>query len=212
MTKPIFRPYVLVAVVIAAATVALAAQRPAASPAVDQVVYASVLDDAKDPGHHARGSRLRGARRERGARSDGRVACNRSPCGSRRSSTRVSRWKREHRATCGRRCARISAAALQTDADIALFEFGERPTRLVDYTRDSSRLETAVDRLFARSGSGAYALDAIVDVSRDFRLRDKGGQARDPRHQRRGAGVQPALLSDRPRRAAGRRGPPCTRS
>ena len=61
---------------------------------------------------------------------------------------------------------------MQADADIALFEFGERPTRLVDYTHDPSRLEPAIDRLFARSASGAYALDAIVDVSRDFRLRE----------------------------------------
>jgi VWFA-related protein len=71
-----------------------------------------------------------------------------------------------------RRALRTYVRQVQPDADIALFEFGERPTRLVDYTRDSSRLEAAIDRLFARTGSGAYALDAIVDASRDFRLRE----------------------------------------
>ena len=57
-------------------------------------------------------------------------------------------------------------------ADIALFEFGDRPTRLVDYTRDPALLEAGVGRLFARAGSGAYVLDAIVDASRGFRGRE----------------------------------------
>jgi VWFA-related protein len=58
------------------------------------------------------------------------------------------------------------------NADIALFEFGDRPARLVDYTRDPALLEAGIGRLFARPGSGAYALDAIVDASRDSRVRE----------------------------------------
>jgi Ca-activated chloride channel family protein len=55
---------------------------------------------------------------------------------------------------------------MQGEHEIALFGFGERPTLLTDYTRDSTRLEAGVGRIFAQSGSGAYLLDAIVEVSR----------------------------------------------
>jgi VWFA-related protein len=58
------------------------------------------------------------------------------------------------------------------NAEIALFEFGDRAARLVDYTRDPALLEAGVGRLFARPGSGAYALDAIVEASRDSRVRE----------------------------------------
>jgi VWFA-related protein len=61
---------------------------------------------------------------------------------------------------------------MQGNHEIALFEFGDRPTRLVDYTRDPSRLEAGIGRVFGRSGSGSYVLDAIIDVSRDFRARE----------------------------------------
>jgi Ca-activated chloride channel homolog len=47
--------------------------------------------------------------------------------------------------------------------DISLVGFGERPTVLVDYTRDVSRLEKGLGVIFPRSGSGTYLLDAIVE-------------------------------------------------
>jgi VWFA-related protein len=56
--------------------------------------------------------------------------------------------------------------------EIALYEFGDRPTRLVDYTNETDRLETGIGRLFARPGSGSYLLDAIIDASRDLRGRE----------------------------------------
>ena len=56
--------------------------------------------------------------------------------------------------------------------EIALLEFGDRPTVLVNYTTDPRSLEAGVGRVFARSGTGSYVLDAIVDVSRDFRRRE----------------------------------------
>jgi Ca-activated chloride channel family protein len=56
--------------------------------------------------------------------------------------------------------------------EVALYEFGERPTLLADYSRDLTRHEAAVGRIFARTGSGAYLLDAIVDASRDLRRRE----------------------------------------
>ena len=62
---------------------------------------------------------------------------------------------------------------LQGSNEIALYEFGDRPTRLVEFTQDPEQLEAGVGRLFARNGSGAYLLDAIVEVSRDFRTRER---------------------------------------
>ena len=66
---------------------------------------------------------------------------------------------------------------MQGSADIALYEFGERPARLVDYTRDPVRLEAAVGRLFARPGSGSYVLDAIAETSRELQLLESGRSA-----------------------------------
>jgi hypothetical protein len=62
-------------------------------------------------------------------------------------------------------------SALEGDYQITLFEFGDRPTRLVDYTTDRSTLAAAAGRLFARSNAGAYALEAIMEASRDLRIR-----------------------------------------
>jgi Ca-activated chloride channel family protein len=61
--------------------------------------------------------------------------------------------------------------------EIALIGFGERPTVLVDYTRDPARLNDGVGRVFAQSGSGAYLLDAIVETSRGLRTREGGRSA-----------------------------------
>jgi VWFA-related protein len=56
--------------------------------------------------------------------------------------------------------------------ELAIIGFGERPTVLSDYTTDPARLEEGIGRLFARRGSGAYALDAIVEASRGLRRRE----------------------------------------
>lgn len=61
---------------------------------------------------------------------------------------------------------------LQADHQIALFEFGDRATRLVDYTSEVERLNAGIGRLFSRSSSAAYTLDAITDAARDFRARE----------------------------------------
>jgi hypothetical protein len=61
---------------------------------------------------------------------------------------------------------------MQTTHEIALIEFGERTTVLTDYTNDPVRLEAGVARVFARSGSGAYALDAIIETSKKLRSRE----------------------------------------
>jgi VWFA-related protein len=61
---------------------------------------------------------------------------------------------------------------VQGKHEVALFEFGDRPSRLADYTRDLTLLDAGVGRLFARPGSGAYVLDAIVEVSRGLHARE----------------------------------------
>lgn len=55
--------------------------------------------------------------------------------------------------------------------EIALIGFGERPTVLVDYTRDLSSLEKGIGRVFARPDSGAYLLEAIIEASRGLQRR-----------------------------------------
>jgi Ca-activated chloride channel family protein len=56
-------------------------------------------------------------------------------------------------------------------AQIAIVTFGERPTILVDYTNNAELLKRGVGRIFARSGAGAYLLEAIGEVSRGLQRR-----------------------------------------
>jgi len=65
-----------------------------------------------------------------------------------------------------RRALRDFFNQMAGEHELALIAFGERPNVLVEYTRDPVRLEAGVDRVFAQSGSGAYLLDAVVEVSR----------------------------------------------
>lgn len=55
--------------------------------------------------------------------------------------------------------------------EIALIGLGERPTVLLDYTRDPMRLEKSIGSVFSRSGSGTYILDGIVESSNGLRRR-----------------------------------------
>ena len=71
-----------------------------------------------------------------------------------------------------RRALRDFFREMNGNADISLYEFGERPARLVDYTRDPVVFEAGIGRLFARRGSGSYVLDAIVETSHDLQLRE----------------------------------------
>jgi Ca-activated chloride channel homolog len=61
---------------------------------------------------------------------------------------------------------------LAGEHEVALITFGDRPTVLVDYTRDLDRLESGADRVFAHSGSGSYLLDAIIEASKGLRRRE----------------------------------------
>ena len=50
---------------------------------------------------------------------------------------------------------------------IGLTTFGERPTKLADYTRGPA-LDIAIDRIFSRAGTGAYLLEAIIETSAEL--------------------------------------------
>jgi Ca-activated chloride channel family protein len=68
-----------------------------------------------------------------------------------------------------RRALRAFIASTHGQSEIALYEFGERPMLLVNYTRDPGLLEAGIGRIFARPGSGAYLLDAVIDAARSLR-------------------------------------------
>lgn len=55
---------------------------------------------------------------------------------------------------------------------MSFMTFGERPTRQVDFTPNGETLEKSVARLFHRTGAGAYFMEAILDVCKDFRKRE----------------------------------------
>ena len=61
---------------------------------------------------------------------------------------------------------------LHGKAEVALITIGERPTVLAPYTKDTEELKGKVRRVFPRSSSGAYLLDAIVDASRGLAKRE----------------------------------------
>jgi VWFA-related protein len=72
---------------------------------------------------------------------------------------------------------RISAAVRQfvdrlRGREIALYTFGERATRVADYTRDTAALHKAADGLFARPDAESHVLDAIIDAAKDLRKRE----------------------------------------
>jgi hypothetical protein len=52
-----------------------------------------------------------------------------------------------------------------------LTTFGDRPTKLVEFTKTPSLLTAAIDRMFPRPGSGSTLLEAIVETTRDLRTR-----------------------------------------
>jgi hypothetical protein len=48
---------------------------------------------------------------------------------------------------------------------------GERPTILIEYTTNRVTLQKGTDRLWSQTGSGAYLLDAIIEVCQDLKKR-----------------------------------------
>jgi VWFA-related protein len=167
----VFKSFVLAATMAAAAGGSNAAAREAIAihPADEQAMYASVLDKQGVPVTTLGSSDF--VVRERGVE---REVIQAAPASEpMRIAVLVDTSQSMERSINDiRRALHTFFAQIQGNADIALFEFGERPMQLVDYTRDPARLEAGIGRLFARPASGAYTLDAIVDAARDVRMRE----------------------------------------
>lgn len=61
--------------------------------------------------------------------------------------------------------------AFEAPPEMAIITFGDRPTVVVDYTKDQGRLVEGAKRLFPRSGAGAYLLDAVTETSKGLAKR-----------------------------------------
>jgi VWFA-related protein len=55
---------------------------------------------------------------------------------------------------------------------VALVGLGERPTILTDYTNDRATLQKGIDRVWSTTNSGAYLVDAVLEISQGFKKRD----------------------------------------
>ena len=136
--------------------------------ATERTIYASVVDknDAPVTGLSAASSSC--------AKTTPRARC----CASRRRPNRCrlrcwstpARRSKSTSSICARRCARFFKQ-MGGKHEIALIGLGERPTVLSDYTRDVARLEKAIGSVFARSGSGTYILEGIVETANGMRRR-----------------------------------------
>jgi VWFA-related protein len=159
----------LTAIAAVGDSIAIAQESPAVGSAQEHVIYASVLNKQGLPVTNLRASDF--VVREEGVE---REVTRVSPASEPMRIAVLADTSRAMEPSINdmRRALRTFFQEMQGNADIALFEFGERPARLVDYTRDPALLEAGIGRLFARPASGAYVLDAIVEASRDFRTRE----------------------------------------
>jgi hypothetical protein len=55
---------------------------------------------------------------------------------------------------------------------VAIIAFGERPTIFTDYTTDPAALNKGINRIWSTAGSGAYLLDAVLEVTQGFKKRE----------------------------------------
>jgi VWFA-related protein len=159
----------LTAIAAVGDSIAIAQESPAGGSAQEHVIYASVLNKQGLPVTNLRASDF--VVREEGVeREVTRVSPASEPI--RIAVLADTSRAMEPYINDMRRALRTFFQEMQGNADIALFEFGERPARLVDYTRDPALLEAGIGRLFARPASGAYVLDAIIEASRDLRTHE----------------------------------------
>jgi hypothetical protein len=56
--------------------------------------------------------------------------------------------------------------------EVALYTFGDRAFRVADFTRETTRLERAVDQLFALPDGESHVLDAIIEAGKDISRRE----------------------------------------
>jgi hypothetical protein len=57
---------------------------------------------------------------------------------------------------------------------VAIIAIGERPTVYADYSTSPAALKKGIDRIWAMPDSGAYLLDAILEVCQGFKKREAG--------------------------------------
>src|SRR3989442_1344028 len=57
-------------------------------------------------------------------------------------------------------------------AAVAIIAIGERPTILTDYTSGAADLQKGIGRLWSLPGTGAYLLDAIIEVCQGIKKRE----------------------------------------
>jgi von Willebrand factor type A domain len=55
--------------------------------------------------------------------------------------------------------------------EVAIVAIGERPTVFTNYTFNQAELKKGIDRIWSTRGSGAYLLDAIIEVCQGFKKR-----------------------------------------
>jgi von Willebrand factor type A domain len=55
--------------------------------------------------------------------------------------------------------------------EVAIIAIGERPTVFTNYTFSQVELKKGIDRIWSTPGSGAYLLDAIIEVCQGFKKR-----------------------------------------
>jgi VWFA-related protein len=55
--------------------------------------------------------------------------------------------------------------------EVAIIAIGERPTVFTNYTFNQAELKKGIDRIWSTQGSGAYLLDAIVEIGQGFKKR-----------------------------------------
>jgi hypothetical protein len=56
--------------------------------------------------------------------------------------------------------------------EVALVAFGERPTIFTDYTTNVAALQKGINRIWSQQDSGAYLLDALIEVTKGFKKRE----------------------------------------
>jgi len=56
--------------------------------------------------------------------------------------------------------------------EVALIAFGERPTIFTDYTTSAANVQKGINRIWSQTNSGAYLLDAILEVGQGFKKRE----------------------------------------
>ena len=161
--------FITTAAVVGSGTMAAAQDTVTARSAKEQAIYASVLDKAGDTVTTLKASDF--------VVREGGVEREVTGLSTATEPLRIAVLADTSRAMQPyindmRHALRSFFKEMEGNAEIALFEFGDRSTRLVDYTRDPAQLEAGIGRLFARPTSGSYVLDAIVDAARDFRMRE----------------------------------------